>query len=68
MLGSEGRRGRNGFATAAMPRGKAHEGKDMQKERVQLTSNPRREGILRAEPGLRESIGPGKAMRIHARS
>lgn len=40
MLGSEGRRRRNGFATAAMPRGKAHEGKDMQKERGTTYQQP----------------------------
>lgn len=52
-----------------MPRRKAHDGKDMQKERVQLTSTPRREAeILRAGPGLGESSGPAKAMRKHARS
>ena len=49
-------------------RRKAHEGRDMEEERAQLTSNPRREAeVLRAESGLEESIRPGKAMRKHVR-
>lgn len=40
MLGSEGRRRRNGFATTERPRGKAHEGNDMQKERGTTYQQP----------------------------